>query len=120
MSEEKVYCGKCKYFFWKDYAGTIHNACEHPDNYEYTDTPIARMYTSIDTAEKINANNDCAWFEHKQSWLDARAKVEEELRSRDLPWWKRWWGRFRKWFNVRTNSPGPGGPMSGEKGVHFP
>lgn len=66
MAEKKVYCEDCK--FLTQFAVTY--LCKHPTNIEpwTKDTwlkPVAQLLNA-DRPWKINANNDCPWFEQKE------------------------------------------------------
>lgn len=72
MEKEKVYCGECKWFAhqfrWVSSWGPDEEfgpeLCEHPGNLR--DTHLERDGERISAPEKINANNDCKWFEPKE------------------------------------------------------
>lgn len=68
MSENKlVFCGHCTYHKWRScgYMGLdTKHGCTHVENITLDRTPIWEVKIQGD-CEKVNANNDCKYFEER-------------------------------------------------------
>lgn len=69
--EEKVYCGKCKYFYYGVWSLDGKNHCHHKSCFEKRETPVELADYRIDDYESKNANNICPDFERNEPTVKA-------------------------------------------------
>jgi hypothetical protein len=70
----KVYCEDCKYYRHPRYQNafteyeTKNHECNHPNCFQYIDTPIRRTNKRVIYFEVKNKDNDCQDHMRKKRW----------------------------------------------------
>ena len=76
---DKIYCIDCPFYFQLPQGDT----CAAYDN--MVDTYKAPKSNPIESPGIINRNNDCQWFETKESFL----KRTMEVTKKEKTWWQK-------------------------------
>jgi len=63
MKQKPVFCKECRYFDLDQWA------CAHPENRMFCKNYYTWEYRPKNLPGTLNGNNDCTWFEGKESFF---------------------------------------------------